>query len=66
MTDEQKEVSFHIDALMRLEREVSRTISCQHSLEMCRLQSEALKARPAINAALALLREKRMRLKQQQ
>lgn len=62
MSPELKTINRHIDALTDLESSVSRSTACLHATEDCRLQTEAYRARPAINAALEHFRSVRAQL----
>ena len=64
MNHEVRKLNDHINALQRLESAVSRSTSCLFQPETCRLSEETLKARPAINAALAHFRSEKKRLLQ--
>lgn len=62
MSPELKTINRHIDALSDLESSISRSTACLHATEDCRLQQEAYRARPAINAALDHFRTVRAQL----
>ena len=62
MNHEVKTLNAHINALQRLESDVSKSTSCLYQPDTCRLTESALKARPAVNAALDHFRRMKKRL----
>lgn len=66
MSPEIRQLNNHIDSLEELESAASRSTSCLHAAESCRLQCEAMKARPAINAAIRHFRRLKKRLLNQE
>jgi len=56
MNHEVTVLNSHINSLQRLESDVSKSTSCLFAPDQCRLSETALKARPAINAALGHFR----------
>lgn len=62
MNHEVTVLNSHINSLARLESDVSKSTSCLFQPENCRLSESALKARPAINAALDHFRRMKRRL----
>jgi hypothetical protein len=62
MNHEVKTLNDHIASLQRLESDVSKSTSCLFAPDQCRLTESALKARPAINAAMDHFKRMKKRL----
>ena len=62
MNHEVSTLNSHINSLAHLEADVSKSASCMFQPDTCRLAESALKARPAINAALDHFRRMKKRL----